>query len=149
MRAKIEGVETKLGANGGKPYYVVNTMGSKITSFDAKFLACLGKEIEVEFGTNDKGYKTIKFVNEVVQTEHVATPPMPVDSRAGNSAVEAPLKATESLETLKWDYRAKSLQLALESAKIAQVTPDNATSTKMIQVADKYFKYITNDTHSE
>jgi len=149
MRAKIEGVETKLGANGGKPYYVVNTMGSKITSFDAKFLACLGKEIEVEFGTNDKGYKTIKFLSEVVQSEQQQLPPIPAAVKVTENVVEAHLSVEESLKMLKMEYRAKAIKYALKSAELSKAPLEESKSSIVTAVAEKYFKYITDDSHSE
>lgn len=149
MRVKIDGVETKLGTNGGKPYYVVNTMGSKVTSFDAKFLQCVGKEIEVEFGTNDKGYKTIKFISETPTTEAPQAQQTPPPTGAGSQATAPVLQRAESKENANMKYRAKAIEYALKSAELSKATVDESKSNVVLTVAEKYFKYISNDTHSE
>lgn len=122
MKIKIGKVE-KRTSNSGKDYYIVFFDGKSGLSWDAEFMNKIGQEVEADVEEKEEnGQKKISIKLPKVK---------------GGFAPKG-----KSEKELGMEFRAKSLECAIESAKLANLTADKATSVNMINVAKTYFKYI-------
>jgi len=124
MKIKIEKVDKRTSASG-KDYFIVFFDGKSGLSWDAGFQTMIGQEVEADVEEKEEnGQKKIS-----------------VKLPKAKGGFGGGFKGKSDKE-LAMEGRAKSLECAIESAKLAGVTADKATSVNMINVAKTYFKFI-------